>query len=241
MHKAPSSSRFEKMDAEDEIFELPDVDDVLGTMQAESRNRREAKKQTPDKTHKAPPSPGLGEVDAEDESLEILDDLFQGMSGDIDFDEDLSFAVMNLIAAEEHLVFTAARLGEDDPRTKTVFETLRHVRDVRRWGLYSLVENPPSEIWCASKHLLAASMRFIEVANRKSGQGKLDEASFAAENAFSLWSLFWGLATNAPVQMPEERLKAVRTTMDEDTKGRSDSFLTRVKDSVKRLVDCCIE
>ena len=53
--------------------------------------------------------------------------------------------------------------------------------------------NPEGEVWCISKHLLAASMRFSEVGTKYLGQGSIEEAKGYFDKSYSLWNLFWGL------------------------------------------------
>ena len=77
---------------------------------------------------------------------------------DLSRDEDLSIALMNLISLEEHFYFTAMKT--DDQK---YLDMLYSVRELRKKMLKKIVTNPKGEEWCISKHLLASSMRLIEV------------------------------------------------------------------------------
>jgi hypothetical protein len=69
-------------------------------------------------------------------------------------DQDLSVALMNLISIEEHLFFTGAKTGKAE-----YYDILNEVRSVRKDLLKKIVKEYEGEVWCISKHLLAASMR----------------------------------------------------------------------------------
>ena len=54
---------------------------------------------------------------------------------DLSLEEDLSLAVMNLIAIEEHLFFTAQKTGKP-----TYLDLLREVREMRKEHLGKLID-----------------------------------------------------------------------------------------------------
>lgn len=98
--------------------------------------------------------------------------------------EDLSMAVMNLISIEEHLEFTAMKTGKE----KYIY-VLAEVRKLRIKLLKTLLRNTEGEIWCISKHLLAATMRLIETSTKYLDSPK--KAMEMINGAFDLYSLFW--------------------------------------------------
>lgn len=101
--------------------------------------------------------------------------------------EDLSIAVMNLISLEEHLAFTIMKTKKQE-----YLEILAAVRRLRIKLLEQLVHNREGELWCISKHLLAATMRLMEVATKHIG--KDNDAAYDFERAaFDLYGLFWML------------------------------------------------
>ena len=102
--------------------------------------------------------------------------------GDISKAQDLVMATVNLISLEEHLAFTAMKTGEQD-----FYEIARNVRKLRIRCLRELVGEPRGELWCASKHVLSAMMRLLEVASKEDGK-KCGEDLKAA---FDLYKLLW--------------------------------------------------
>ena len=121
---------------------------------------------------------------------------------DLSTTEDLSIAVMNLISLEEHFFFTGVKTGKDG-----YFGTAEDVREIRKDLLAKLMPEHEGETWCASKHLLAATMRLIEVGNKLQSTaseiehtGNVDmtlakrmEAKAMFERAYKIYSIFWAL------------------------------------------------
>lgn len=106
-------------------------------------------------------------------------------NADLTNNEDLSFAVMNLVSIEEHLAMTSVKAGRAE-----YLHILAAVRKLRIKLLKRLVIEPEGEVWCISKHLLAASMRMMETATKYLGVD--DSAALELERgAFDLYSLFW--------------------------------------------------
>lgn len=81
---------------------------------------------------------------------------------DLSANEDLSIAIMNLISIEEHLFFTAEKTNK--PQYLTL---LNEVRSMRGDLLKRIIKDYEGEVWCISKHLLAASMRLMEVGTKE--------------------------------------------------------------------------
>ena len=80
---------------------------------------------------------------------------------DLSSDEDLSIGIMNLISIEEHLFFTANKTNKDK-----YYVLLNEIREIRKTLLKEIIKDYEGEIWCISKHLLAASMRLMEVGTK---------------------------------------------------------------------------
>jgi hypothetical protein len=95
-----------------------------------------------------------------------------------------------------------------------------------------------SEVWCISKHLLAASMRLIEVGTKYYQDGKKEEAKNLFSKAYDLWSLFWGL--NLKLIDIGEVKKISENQLNIHDKEKS-GFLGKLKEVVKKIIDCCIE
>jgi hypothetical protein len=141
---------------------------------------------------------------------------------DLSSDEDLSLAVMNLVSLEEHFYFTAMRTGSDH-----YLDLLDEVREVRKETLGRLIDRHEGETWCACKHLLAASMRLMEVGVKLRAADQA-EAKRMFERAWRMYALFWGL-----------RLKLIDTA--DLPKVAAEEKPWTVQDIVAKLVNCCDE
>ncbi len=152
---------------------------------------------------------------------------------DLSSDQDLSIAIMNLVSIEEHFFFTGAKTGKAE-----YFDLLQEVRKMRGDLLRKIVKNPEGEEWCISKHLLAASMRVMEVATKQQGMGHKEQAQELFQKAFDIYSLFWGI--NMKV-IDTEGIKKIDDNAlnkhDQEKKG----FMGKLGDLVKKAIDCCIE
>jgi len=158
-----------------------------------------------------------------DELLKKIEDAKKSGSLDLSTEEDLSIAIMNLISLEEHFYFTGEKTGKED-----YFNLLNETREMRKSLLAKMIDKKEGELWCVSKHLLAASMRLIEVGTKNQSDGKKDEAKQVFNYAYKLYSLFWAL-----------RLKIV-SVPDVKNMAAQDKPWT-LEDVVNKLVDCCDE
>lgn len=144
---------------------------------------------------------------------------------DLSTTEDLSIAVMNLISLEEHFFFTGVKTYKDQ-----YFDSALEIRNLRKELLQQLMPEHEGETWCASKHLLAATMRLIEVGNKLQSEGKKDLASHTFGKAYRVYTLFWGLKLRL---VNVQRIPA-KSGAEENTNGALDEL-------VKQLADCCKE
>ncbi|MFA5157909.1 MAG: hypothetical protein WC451_01830 [Patescibacteria group bacterium] len=153
---------------------------------------------------------------------------------DLSADEDLSIAIMNLVSIEEHFFFTAEKTED-----KKYYDLLAGVREIRKSLLKKLVDDKvEGEVWCISKHLLASSMRVMEVGTKELGRGHKKEAYELFEKAYELYSLFWGVNLKA---IPTKNISKISAkSLDNKDKTKSGA-LAKFKDLVKKVVDCCIE
>jgi len=182
--------------------------------------------------------------------LDKVKKLERGENLDLSSDEDLSIGVMNLISIEEHLFFTSQKTGKPE-----YLEVLAEVRDVRKSLLKMLIKDYEGEVWCISKHLLAASMRLMEVGTKALGKANLASAQDLFKKSYQLYSLFWGLnlglvkptgAIQASKQVDSERVekisfssKSVSTPELDQSSGSS--LFSKLGEIVKKAVDCCRE
>lgn len=152
---------------------------------------------------------------------------------DLSSDEDLSIAIMNLVSIEEHFYFTGVKTNKSE-----YFDLLQKARQVRGDLMKKIVREPEGEIWCLSKHLLATSMRLIEVGTKYDKQGKKKEAYDFYEKAYELYSLFWGLNLKA---IDIGGVKKISENQLDKRDKKKIGILSKLQELVKKVVDCCIE
>ena len=99
---------------------------------------------------------------------------------------------------------------------------------MRKELLKDLLKKPEGEEWCISKHLLACSMRLIEVGNKYLEKDR-KKAEKMFVRAFDLYSLFWSL--NLKLISSDEIIK----------KEEKDKWSKKLSGIVKKLIDCCKE
>ena len=167
------------------------------------------------------------------EFIEKVDHMKKQEKMDLSSDEDLSIAIMNLVSIEEHFFFTGAKLGKPE-----YFDLLKEVREMRKELLKKIIKEYEGEVWCISKHLLAASMRLMEVGTKQQGIGKKKEAQELFEKAYNLYSLFWGLNMKLVAAGDVRKIdhEAINKH-DAEKKG----FMGKLGELVRKAIDCCIE
>lgn len=152
---------------------------------------------------------------------------------DLSSDQDLSIAIMNLVSIEEHFFFTGAKLGKTE-----YYDMIKDVREMRKDLLKKIIKEYEGEVWCISKHLLAASYRLMEVGTKQLGMGREKEAYDLFDKAYNLYSLFWGLNMKllnvGDIKKIDEK---ALNKHDEEKKG----FMGKLGALVKKAIDCCIE
>ena len=117
-----------------------------------------------------------------------INSLKENRGVDLSTEEDLSIAVMNLISLEEHFFFSGAKTGKDE-----YYDMLKEVREMRKVLLGRMIDKTEGESWCISKHLLATTMRLMEVGTKLQGDGKTDEAKQMFSFAYKSFNMFFGL------------------------------------------------
>lgn len=152
---------------------------------------------------------------------------------DLSSDEDLSLAIMNLISIEEHLFFTGNKTG----KTK-YFEILNQAREMRKTLLKEIVKDYEGEVWCTSKHLLAASMRLFEVGTKAQTKGDTAKAYDFFEKSYDLYNLFWGINLGM-VKDLNKSLPALKK--DTPIKYQKSDFLGKLSSVIGKILDCCRE
>ncbi len=166
--------------------------------------------------------------------LEKVENVRKGNKIDLSSDEDLSIAIMNLISLEEHFFFTAAKTEKPE-----YYDLLNQIREIRKDLLKKIVKETEGEIWCISKHLLASSMRLIEVGTKYFNQGKKEDARNLFSKAYDLYSLFWGI--NLRLINVGEVKKIDDNQLNIHDNDKKTNFLGKLGDIVKKIIDCCKE
>jgi len=167
------------------------------------------------------------------EFIEKIDQMKKQEKMDLSSDQDLRIAIMNLVSIEEHFFFTGAKTGKSE-----YYDLIKEIREMRKDLLKKIIKEYEGEVWCISKHLLAASYRLMEVGTKQLGQNKKDEAYELFDKAYNLYSLFWGLNmklinTGDIKKIDDEALNK----HDKEKKG----FMGKLGALVKKAIDCCIE
>ncbi len=180
------------------------------------------------------------EKNATEEFLAKVERLRKEGGVDLSVGEDLSIAVMNLVGLEEHFFFTAMKTDKDE-----YHDLSAEIRNLRKELLADLMPNHEGETWCASKHLLSATMRLIEVGNKLHADGQKDKSAEMFKRAYRLYSIFWALKLRLiNVKAVGGSAGATVTGGAVATGGSSvtpagDSV--RLEDLVTKLADCCKE
>ena len=152
---------------------------------------------------------------------------------DLSADEDLSLAIMNLVSIEEHFFFTGVKTERDE-----YFDLLKEVREMRKELLGKIIKDYEGEVWCISKHLLAASMRLMEVGTKYLGKGDKEKAKDFFQKAYNLYSMFWGLNLNL---IKIEEVKKIDNDKLNVHDKEKNGLMGKLGELVKKAIDCCIE
>ena len=189
-----------------------------------------------------------------EEMIEKLDAAKKANPLDLSSDQDLSIALMNLVSLEEHFFFSGAKTQKTG-----FYDLINTVRNMRKELMERIVKKSSGEdgeVWCISKHLLAASMRLYEVGTKAMGAGRKKEAYEMFEKAYDLYSLFWGLnmhlidLTGVKESIPSFYDGAREVCVDTKTEKKSVNpvkkeekvfGVRRLGQWVREKVNCCIE
>lgn len=188
------------------------------------------------------------------EFVERIDNMKKKNPKDLSSDQDLTIAIMNLISIEEHLMFSGAKTGKD-----SFYAMIGDIREMRKNLMQKIIPAYEGEVWCISKHLLATSMRLMEVGTKQQSMGNTKEAYDLFNQAYDLYCLFWGLNMNiidakeinwkpdtiedvkkeATQLMQKSSLQTESVTSQKETEPTT--LMGKLKTVVKKAVDCCIE
>ncbi len=185
-----------------------------------------------------------------EEMIKKLDNAKKANPLDLSSDQDLSIALMNLVSLEEHFFFSGAKTQKPG-----FYDLINTVRSMRKELMERIVKKSSSEngeVWCISKHLLAASMRLYEVGTKALGAGRKKEAYEMFSKAYDLYSLFWGLNMDLiDLNGVHESVPAfydgatqacsLQKNDKKTVKNEKVSGVKKLGQWVKNAVNCCIE
>ncbi|MBQ8251514.1 MAG: hypothetical protein IJY92_06360 [Alphaproteobacteria bacterium] len=190
------------------------------------------------------------------EFVERIDNMKKKNPKDLSSDQDLTIAIMNLISIEEHLIFSGAKTGKN-----SFYAMVNDIREMRKNLMQKIIPSYEGEVWCISKHLLATSMRLMEVGTKQQSMGNTKDAYDLFNQAYDLYCLFWGLNMNIidakeinwkpdtvesvkqeAAQLIESQ-KAVSSNETTTTQPQPEAttLMGKLKSVVRKAVDCCIE
>ena len=167
------------------------------------------------------------------EMIDKVDKMKKDHDLDLSSDQDLSIAIMNLVSIEEHFFFTGAKTGKPH-----YYDLLNEIREMRKSLLKRIIKEYEGEVWCISKHLLAASYRLMEVGTKAQGNGRKEDAQEMFQKAYDLYSLFWGL--NMKLIDTGEIKKIDEEAIDKNDKEKK-GLSGKLGALVRKVIDCCIE
>lgn len=162
-----------------------------------------------------------------DELIKKVNGMKEKGEVDLSVEEDLAVAIMNLISLEEHFFFTAEKTGKDE-----YFNLLETIREMRKQLLGLMIKQTEGEVWCISKHLLAASMRLMEVGTKMHSKKQLDSAKDMFKKSYELFSLFFAIRLKL-VDLPNIKQENLK-------KNSLDKPWTK-EQIMAELLDCCKE
>ena len=168
-----------------------------------------------------------------DEMIKKFDDLKKDNKLDLSSDQDLSIAIMNLVSIEEHFFFTGAKTGKPE-----YYDLLNEVREMRKSLLKKIIKDYEGEVWCISKHLLAASYRLMEVGTKAQSRDNKAEAIEMFQKSYDLYSLFWGLNMKL---IGTDEIKKIDDDALNNTDTEKKGFAGKLGALVKKVVNCCLE
>lgn len=181
------------------------------------------------------------------EYVEKLDAAKKVNPKDLSSDQDLTIGIMNLISIEEHLMFSGAKTGKTQ-----FYDMINDIRELRKRMMQKIIPAYEGEVWCISKHLLAAAMRLFEVGTKALSSGDKKTAYKLFDDSYGLYCVFWGLnmgildttdakwATEATQTAPIQTISKIKDKKVEK-KPVNTGKMSKLKSWVKNAVNCCIE
>lgn len=187
----------------------------------------------------------MKKIESVQEFVEKLDAAKKVNPKDLSSDQDLTIGIMNLISIEEHLMFSGAKTGKTE-----FYDLINEVREMRKNAMLKIIPSYEGEVWCISKHLLAASMRVFEVGTKALAAGDKQTAYDLFDQSYGLYCMFWGLnmgmltgdkkdVKTSKKVAPAKATPIATPVVKSEEKGAGK--VSKLKNWVKNAVNCCIE
>ena len=185
----------------------------------------------------------MKKIESVQEFVEKLDAAKKVNPKDLSSDQDLTIGIMNLISIEEHLMFSGAKTGKTQ-----FYDLINEVREMRKNAMLKIIPAYEGEVWCISKHLLAAAMRVFEVGTKALAAGDKETAYSMFDQSYELYCMFWGLNMGMltgdkkdvkPVKKVAPSKAESVMAVKEEKAGKGG--IGKLKSWVKNAVNCCIE
>src|SRR4030042_4116906 len=172
------------------------------------------------------------------ELLERVEMVTKQKGLDLSSGEDLSIGIMNLISIEEHLFYTSQKTKD-----KKYLDLLNEVRIMRTELLKEIIKDHKGEVWCISKHLLAASMRIMEVGTKELKKNNQQKAWDLFDKSYKLYSLFWGLnlgvVDNKDLNLKTDDENEVKFIDEKGQEKGKESVFSKLGSLIQKAIDCC--
>lgn len=181
----------------------------------------------------------MKKIESVQEFVEKLDAAKKVNPKDLSSDQDLTIGIMNLISIEEHLMFSGAKTGKTE-----FYDLINEVREMRKNAMLKVIPAYEGEVWCISKHLLAASMRMFEVGTKALASGDSKTAYDFFDKSYGLYSMFWGLnmgLLTGDAKEVKNTKKSEKQTKTVAAASKDGGKVSKLKSWVKNAVNCCIE
>ena len=138
------------------------------------------------------------------------------------------------------------------------YDLIEKVRELRKNLMQKIIPQYEGEVWCISKHLLSSSMRLMEVGTKQQSLGNKEQAYELFNQSYELYCLFWGLNMNMlnleNVKWVKDDIKSIKEISDaikkdpavenelkDVDKNDNKKVFLNLKNTIKKLVNCCIE
>lgn len=175
-----------------------------------------------------------------EEFLNKVKKLEKGEKLDLSSGEDLSIGVMNLISIEEHFFFTYNKTKDSK-----YLNLLDEVREMRKELMKRIIKDYEGEVWCISKHLLAVSMRLMEVGTKSLTKGNKKEAADLFQKSYKLYSLFWGLnlglIKTADIKKNNSQTIDFINDKEKNKIKGSINIFAKLGQVIEKVLNCCRE